>query len=381
MQALAQPLSSDAFFREALQGLSAAEIIQVNPVDFPWLEGLDLRTETRDFDLDQQEITLRLSPSTPKKRRAQTALLNHYGRMDTEDQAEFYADVILNLYGDWISLYFMDKQAELQDSLILVMEDKQKVLDRKMNAADIDLDDLFDHQVDLGEALQARYELKVDRQALQDRYGLEDWGGIAEGLKEIDDMSRMIRQHQLVTGQYNDTAWKSEEINREIALEEAERDQYFDFLQFRYRGPSEDLFRERFSLGLGFQWNNNGNRDLKVARLLHEKRLLEAENKSDAEASKLALMQVTEELRLEMDKLTHFVELNKKERLQLTRIGEIAMKKSGFDPILLLDIKEHMLESKMTELEMMEDLYFLYLKFLSMIGMLSQTPFVNHIKA
>ena len=102
MQALAQPLSSDAFFREALQGLSAAEIIQVNPVDFPWLEGLDLRTETRDFDLDQQEITPRISPSTPKKRRAQTALLNHYGRMDTEDQAEFYADVILNLYGDWI---------------------------------------------------------------------------------------------------------------------------------------------------------------------------------------------------------------------------------------------------------------------------------------
>lgn len=67
MQALAQPLSSDAFFREALQGLSAAEIIQVNPVDFPWLEGLDLRTETRDFDLDQQEITLRISPSTPQE--------------------------------------------------------------------------------------------------------------------------------------------------------------------------------------------------------------------------------------------------------------------------------------------------------------------------
>ena len=95
----------------------------------------------------------------------------------------------------------------------------------------------------------------------------------------------------------------------------------------------------------------------------------------------MALMQVTEELRLEMNKLTHFVELNKKERLQLQRIGEIAMKKSGFDPILLLDMKEHMLESKMTELEMMEDLYFLYLKFLSMTGMLSQTPFVNHIKA
>ena len=379
-----QSFTSDQFFRKSLGNLHELDILSLDPISFPWIEELDLRTETRDFDLDQQEFTLRISPSTPKIRRAQAALLAHYGNVPDENKAEQYSEVILNLYGDWLSLYFIERQLAISDSLAVVLEDREKILERQIGTLDVNLSELVELETDRNDLIQKVFELELDRQDLIERYGLNSE---ALSFKELIPLAQ-IKDNLLAqvlssnpTVAYDKASWEREGIDKEIALEEAEGRQLFDFLQFRYRGPNEDLFREKFSVGLGFTIRNSGNRKLKVANLIHEKRLLDREVQLDKTNKLNRLNSIVSDLSLEIEKAEHFFKLRSEENTNLGELEALIKRKLGFNPQLVLEINEHKLRGSLEALNYLEDIYFDYLKFLSASGRIRALPFINHLKA
>ncbi len=378
-----QAFSSDDFFRQSLSKLHQLEILTLDPISFPWIEEIELRTETRDFDLDMQEITLRVSPSTPKIRKAQAALLAHYRSEPDEDSADLYGDVVLNLYGDWLSLYFIQRELAITDSLQLILSDRQKVLERQLGTLDIDLRELVSLETDRNDLKQKVFELELEKKALVERYDLEMQEVSHRELISIEaikaNLVSTISPTQMPVD--NKAQWEIEGLNRELALEQAERKKVFDFLQFKYRGPSEDLFREKYSMGLGFKLPTYGSRKLKVAELMHEKSLLDKELGLNAQERTAELVRVRSEILLELEKAEHFFDLKHQERKHLDELENLIKTKVGFNPQIVLQIKEHHLKESLKSLEFLEEIYFDYLKLLSVDGRLSTVPFVNYLKA
>lgn len=382
--ATSQEVTSDVFFQSILQELTESEVLQIDAVHFPWIEDVVVRTETRDFDIDRQEFTLRLKPGSIKKRRAQEALLNHYKTLPDEESLDFYGDVVLNLYSDWISLYFQKQYEETYDSLQLVWADKESVLTKKLGALDVDFDELKDLEIDKNRLSQAQFELDLDKELLLERYdlvGSQLGFGEVVSLEEIGERLAV----EAMSGPVNALDFVQEfeklEIDKEIALERAEQRDYFDFVQFRYRGPHDDPFEEKFAIGVGFNLDNDGNRKLKIAKLLQDKRALDKEFVMDSNKRTIEARQVAEELQRDMKITQHFLALKQEERKNLSEIERLVKLKNGFDPLLILEIKEHQLKENLKILKYKEGIYFDYIKLLSTTNQLSSLPFKNHLRA
>ena len=390
---MAQSVGSDEFFKKSLSNLHQLEVLTLDPISFPWIEEIDLRTETRDFDLDQQEITLRISPSTPKLRKAQAALMTHYGSAPDKDSADQYGEVVLNLYGDWLSLYFIERQLAITDSLAIILGDRKKVLERQLGRLDINLGELVELETDRNDLKQEVFELELERRTLMQRYDLSAEDISFRELISLEDLKANFEGHKnsILAQQLSSdpnrhqpgekAQWERAGIEKEIALEEAEMRQVFDFLQFRYRGPDADPFREKFSVGLGLTLPNSGNRKLKVASLVQEKRLLDREINLNAKERIGKISAIGQELNLGIEKADHFFQLKDEERKNLDELEALIKSKLGFDPQVVLKINEHKLRESLEGLNYLEEIYFDYLKYLSANGLLSSVPFVNHLKA
>lgn len=382
--AIAQAVNSDVFFQNVLQDLTEAEVLQIDAVHFPWVEELIVRTETRDFDLGRQEYTLRVKPGSIKKRRAQAALLDHYKNLPDEESLDRYGDVVLNLYSDWISLYFQRQLVLTYDSLQMVWKDKRQVLNKKIGALDVDFDELKDLEIDKNRLSQAQFELGLERAGLLARYDLSEENLDFDELLSLEEIEQRLARDVLsgAGARLDDKlSFEKAEIEKELALEQAEQRDYFDFVQFRYRGPHGNPFEEKLAVGLGFNLENDGNRKLKVARLMQEKRVLDREAKDDYQKRSLEANQVRGELQMSLKIAQHFIELKRAERENLSEIERLVKKKNGFDPMLILEIKEHQLKERLKEIRYKQDIYFDYIKFLSTTSQLSRLPFQNHIRA
>jgi len=382
--AIGQAVTSDDFFQQTLAAMHQAEILTLDPVKFPWIEEIDLRTETREFDLDQQEITLRLSPSTPRLRKAQSAMEQHYASIPDEEGADLYGDYLLNLYGDWLSLYFLDKQISILDSLEDILSDRQQILERQVGVLEVDLDELVDLEIDINDLKQKEFELEGEQRQLLNRYELKKESIRYDDLISLEQMNFQLQGVSLRSSAVQSDPkldWEKAGIEKEINLERAERRKVFDFLQLRYRGPSEDVFREKYAIGLGFTFDNSGSRRLKLSRLMYEKRLLDTETQVDAEKMTSRVNAMMEEFQRALEEVEHFFNLKIEERKHLEELSTLIRSQMGFDPLLVLKINEHNLQEELKSLEYMEDLYFDYLEILVANGLISQLPFKNHLKA
>ena len=231
---MAQSVGSDEFFKKSLSNLHQLEVLTLDPISFPWIEEIDLRTETRDFDLDQQEITLRISPSTPKLRKAQAALMTHYGSAPDKDSADQYGEVVLNLYGDWLSLYFIERQLAITDSLAIILGDRKKVLERQLGRLDINLGELVELETDRNDLKQEVFELELERRTLMERYDLSAEDISFRELISLEDLKANFEGHKnsMLAQQLSSdpnrhqpgekAQWERAGIEKEIALEEAE---------------------------------------------------------------------------------------------------------------------------------------------------------------
>ena len=141
--------------------------------------------------------------------------------------------------------------------------------------------------------------------------------------------------------------YKKELIEREIALEKAEGRQYFDFLQFKYQGPHTDQFNERFSLGLGFNIASSGNRKLKIQELKMEQEELDHKATLDSKEKEQELMALRQNVLRRSTILDFRKQMMIEEEQRLDSLSQLLMQKEGFDPMLILEMKEREILVKM----------------------------------
>lgn len=315
----------------------------------PWLDNTEFRTETRDFDFTQQQYVLRLSPSTPGKARAQSALYDLRENRPDFETAELACDALKQRYEDWLDLYLIDEELQLLQALDSVLDDRNLVLNRQSASLDFDWGDLLDLRKEQTEIQLRQLTLRERRQQLLTLYGLPtatlEFGSFpaVEALTAGLDLDPVAADPE--------AAYELELAAREIALERAEGRQYLDFVQAQYRGPHEDPFAERFSVGVGFQLPGGGNRQLKIRELeleqqeLIRKQALKQQAEQQQGESRIATLQGL--LRVH----TATTEIFDQEAEEMERISSNLARREGFNPLPLLSIKSRKLKNQLRTLD------------------------------
>ena len=377
-------VTSQAFFEKSISTLVQDNVLSYETIRFPWLEEVQLRTETRDFDFVRQEYTLRLSPSTRAIIKAQQALWAHEQAAPDEQASQADREVVLQLYVDWVSMYVLSEEQKLLADYEKILSDKKTIIEKQLGIGKVDIKGLIDLTTSRNKMKQSAFELGAELDEILSVYDADASALDYSDLISQDEIEKNLATLTIELMSENHTdlelLYDVEGVQKEIALEEAESRQYFDFLQLRYRGPHDDLFAERASIGLGIQWPNSGNRKLKIAQLKLEQQEIEQEYRYESAEMKSRINGAITELHTKLAIAQHFQQLSEEENRELEILSSLVKKKAGYDPLLLFDILEHQVDSRLSMLKYEEDVLLEYIKLLSLSGRLAQSPFVNYLR-
>ena len=133
-----QNINAEQFFKLGLSSLEQVEKPSGGKVNFPWIDQYEFRTETQDFDMNEQEYMIRVSPSTGKIRKAQKALYDELRNAPDVEGQEIYCDLVLSLHIDWLSLYILYEHKKIMDELVLILQDKQAIYEKMAGTYEFD---------------------------------------------------------------------------------------------------------------------------------------------------------------------------------------------------------------------------------------------------
>ena len=358
----AQTVSARDFF---VQPIGSALTVDgsLTQQNMPWIERYEARTETRDFDAGSQEFTLRLIPSTPGKRRAQTAYYLAIASAPTPTVSEAECEIITARYQDWLRLYAIQQEMDLLRELDKVNADRRIILNRRAGAQDLDLARVFslttratDYQLRLNDLMSVR-------QRILDTYGMT-----ADSL----DFSGLVNPTQInpaapaaLPGDKSlELAHELDLVNKEMALERSEQRQYVDFVQFKYQGPQAQLLREKFSVGIGFQLQNRGSDRIKMRELELERQEIEREQGLVRAEREGVLTTFSMYFTHELENYHRTDSLYQTEEATLSTIYRNASISLPANLNLLLDISERRVRNRINLTRMRIDLLDEYLDFL-----------------
>lgn len=377
-----QTIDADQFLAIGISSFQRIEKTSRKDIKFPWIEQYEFRTETRDFELDQQEYTIRISPSTSKIRKAQKALYQQMKETPDFDSDAVFCDFLLSLQYDWLSLFMHNEQRIVLEQLAIVLDDKQTIYERMAGTFDFDVEKLVKLQTAKSDLAIALNEIYLETNFIQGKYNIInqtlDFNSFVTLETITDEINKLNTNTTILLDP--EIAYEKQLLLKEYALEEAEKKQLIDFAQLRYVGPHSDLFKERLSLGLGVQIPNSGNRKLKMQELQIRQDELDREAERELIEQQARINELKRELRRDMLAFTHFQKTMNEERAQLKNLAEQVIQKEGTSPLFLIDIEERYLSTQMKSLKKKEDLFSNYLELLDQSGKICQQPFVNYLK-
>jgi len=230
-----------------------------------WLEELEFRTETRDFDIDQQQYTLRFKPTTRKLRNAQTNLSNLLKEEFLLKKADFGNELLVDAYKEWLELVMLQKEITIHNDLLVIYGDIEKVLLKLSQADQLNVKDFLEVKSDI---TNTNIVIQTSEKIIKDY--LSNTSINAKDLLSLEEIKVVLLQQLHVAPSLMS---KQQEMNRsaileaEMALEQVEQQKLFDFFQLQYQGPHTDGLEERISIGTSINIPFSSKRSLKIQEL------------------------------------------------------------------------------------------------------------------
>ena len=371
------------FFSIGLSKHIQGKNIDAKTVNFPWIEEYEFRTETSDFEPEKQEYLFRISPSTPRKRKAQSDLLEHIVSAPDFNNNEQYCDRLYSIYSDWITLQNLQAESEAFEDLIIIIQDRQRIYDRLIDIYQFDFEKLIELQGEISDVQIALKNIELSRSQLFKKYNLPLSFVDKRSLIEVDDITDFLISNNFTSEVYLDAKsnYELELIDKEIELEMAEQNQFFDFAQIRYDGPHDDLLSERLSVGIGLRLATSGNRKLKIQELQLDQHDIELQNERRMHRRLERTNAAKQKLLADIQAYDFFKKVVGAERNKLITLGAQISSKEGFEPLVLLDIEQRYVSTRLQKLNMEEDIYSDYIKLLRLHGNICQNQDINYLMA
>lgn len=379
-------------FNEVIQKMNQLLDIKLEkpPRDFTpaWIDDVEIRTQTHDFELKQQEYNLRFTPVSVWIRAAQEAYYRSNIEMYEFDANKIKSDQLEQIYEDWIDLIFDKRELELSRELLSLFEDEEAVRE-KMISSSVESMDRYLAFREAKYNYEIEYESGLMKYMFRKRQLLEQLNfdtslAISDELIEQDSISLLI--NSLSKKDIFDQSAKNKEIEistnvikNEIEIEEAENSQILDFLQFNYRGPHEDPMHERLSMTFAIRLPLAGSNKMKTQMLSVEKMELINEKKEAEQEFTIDFQKITSRLYMlfEQFRITHEhnVELREESKFLTQKMATL------YDsPLWMLANKKSILKNQLKLLRIKKDIYNEYISLLSLIGYFKIEPEVNYLQ-
>ena len=383
-QAVAQEvIRSDAFLERMAQDPTSPsdDYSDRRRVRLPWIEAYEYRTETDEFDPERQEHALRLSPSSPGLQKARSRLAEHYRSKRSVVEAFYRNDRIERAYQAWKDVYVREQKLTIYTRLQAILTDRLTVRQKELASLDTDIDDVLDMRAKLNDLRIRRLELERTTESLRRDLGLENTTTEFEDMVTLDQIllrltTDSITSRHPMLAEYH---YERELIDREMALERAEKRQFLDFVQVRYNGPHDNPWEERVQLRAGFVLPTSGGRNLKLEELRLEQEELAREQQVKGQELNRRIATRRQAIRDYIAVYRTFEEIKGEEISQLQQATEAAARRRGSNPDLLLKIKEKTEETRLEKLERQEEIYDEYLEYLSLTGQLFDDLSENYL--
>jgi hypothetical protein len=388
------PLSVKAFLATSRQENTLehqqkiADFLSNTSHQMPWVEEVEVRSRTHDFDLAQQEYIFRVTPNSPRQRWAQKKYHNSTLRTVETEKQVLLEEALLDRYEIVAGIYFCNRLLEAKKGFILLFQDRINTLQKTGAYTNFDISDLLRTEDDLYDLEMEILQLEHTCSGLQSLVASMAQRNDSlqidkENFIKVEDIQNILpqlqgfsmEQHPLLVLQKA----KIDMLAQEFNVEDAERRNVLDFVESRFEGQQDDLFRERFSVGISLKLPFRGSAKLKLNELKLDQ--LEAENKKASIVDELNLER--EEYMTEMNHLLREHELLKqqlektKERFSNNQLIEL----SSATAYTLLRIKESIMEKELAIVKKEQKIFETYLELLHLSGVAAKEPLVNYLSS
>jgi len=335
-----------------------------------WIEEVEIRTETEDFEWRKQEYLVRFRPSTPRIRRAQSRSINLSRQEIDLHRNDFRAEATHYLLEELLHIYYLQGRATLHDELLQLYRDEEKLLQKMLAEEKQSIKDVLEVEAKI-------QQLTLDKE--NDTYLLEQLA-VRQNLPATEQLISM-EKIALQLNAVNWTAIKSgdredllalSQIDAERELEEAEQNRLIDFAQVRYNGPHSDIWAERLAVSLAFELPYSASRKLKLEELEVEQATLREEVAQQKALDSLQIHTLLRTLRLNLDKRNRLQQLLTQRQKQYDQRLQSTADLAYESPESYLMQQKILLELRLELLDIATDIYDNYFKLLEESGLLQR---------
>jgi len=352
----------------------------------PFIEDMEVRTETDELDFSRQEYLFRMSFNNKKARKIQDGL--------TDNNIRFYElkyDVLkevemIDRYEQIIDWYYAQTELQYFEQKKILLED-QRIVFRKMlaNAVEVDIASLLKVDEDIQDLERDVLQVNLQKDDAVRRLFLDR--EIPENI-ELDSSSWItIKKMKTILEDVKDLPANTmaqalqdlridlEEL--EYDMEKAESRQILDFVQLKYAGRDKLSVQKELSLGVGFTIPTKSSGRLKIN---------EATLDVFDEKYKKKLQTIDIEEKIANRYADFYARLQEyeliEEQIAKSDLQEIYKKYSttgAIHPTTLLSMKTLFLKNNRALKKLEKEACILFIDILAYKGQLSQPPFVNYL--
>ena len=147
---------------------AAAGFLATHPPTMSWIDKMEFRTETGNFDLSQQEYVFRLSPSSLTAKNRQSDLVGVMNNQYALQTREAVHESLVQAYEQLVDLYATDRQIALNKEALEIENQHLAVLGQIGQVDGADLKDLLQIEEDRQQRMSQLHGLERARQ-IQER--------------------------------------------------------------------------------------------------------------------------------------------------------------------------------------------------------------------
>lgn len=329
-----------------------------------WVDGMDIRTETDEFDFNRQRYLFRVAPSTPKIRQAQTNLHQTYLEKASLKNSLLRKDFIEIAYEEVLVFYEAFRKLSIKEALLIVLQDQERVLGKLSQVSQEIPKDWLEKQEDIA---QLEIDIFKETNTLKSWQVEGQWLNL-EDLIPADSILTLMgnnanNRFRLQTREYD---LENLMLEKEEELEQAERKKILDFVQVEYRGPHEDLLNERVSLTAAFSLPFSASRKLKMEELVIEKEMLQQEIVVEKQLNQYKEKDTRKKIELLVQELIFSKKLYRAQGEKMLTIAEKSNALRGDNPLFILYQKELEIEKMLEVLKLEMAIYAEYLDYLKL---------------
>ncbi len=367
---------------------------------FPLIRDAELRVGSKFSAINRLEYSVRVQPVGFGQTRSTKMMMNALSEQASEAKQLRLNEALIDRYEIGLKYLEYSRTYELQEQLLVVYEDRIKVLEKKVFSNSADLSMVIDAEDALTKLKSDHIELGREIRVLQNKIAslLRDkqFSGIdTSGFKSVSLLAAEVDTMVLVPDtnnvymNYYRAVFKLTKCRYE--LERAESRQYIPFMDFSFDQDEsvDQMMRKNDSKSWDFKKAYAIKIGLKIPFFNYDRQTIarrKIEFLSDKESYEKARIEMEDQMYKDIEDIKALNALYKHlQKRELEVDAEASLKKylqmSGVDPSMVLSIKESVLKNSIKLENVKFSLMRNYIRVLNLSGKLLEQPLRNCISS